>query len=215
MVFTSDNCHKYDIHKLDKNIYKYPVIKIDKKYLVHILKESSSHESNKPCIFKNISNMIVLFNDFKPLSNWIDELKTYYKYIIKNTKTKYISCILIQYIDMRSYILRLKNPLIYRKKSTIHGKGTFALEDISKGINIMKYIDQIQGNEFIYDDSYLINHSSKNPNVYLKYYNNCKCKYSMVVSKKKIKKNEELLINYLDIEKRYQCLGGIIFTSKE
>ena len=33
-----------------------------------------------------------------------------------------------------------------------------------------RYIDHIHGHPFIYDDSYLINHSSKHPNLFLKYY---------------------------------------------
>ena len=60
-------------------------------------------------ILKNISKTIVLFNDLNPISNWIDPLKNVYSNIIKNTKTKYINCILLQYTDLKNYIVRPKN----------------------------------------------------------------------------------------------------------
>ena len=142
------------------------------------------------------------------------KIKNVYSNIIKNTKTKYINCILLQYTDLKNYIVRPKNPLVYSKKSTIHGKGIFSASIIPKNTEIMRYIDHIHGHPFMYDDSYLINHSSKHANVFLKYYNRDGCNYSIVVSNRPIHKNDELLIDYLSMQDMYPWLGGITFTEK-
>jgi SET domain-containing protein len=211
--YISDECHIYNFLKLDKDIFKYPNIKIETKLLKYLTNELSS-ESEKMPILKNISKTIVLFNDLNPISNWIGPLKNVYSNIIKNTKTKYINCILLQYTDLKNYIVRPKNPLVYSKKSTIHGKGIFSSSIISKNTEIMRYIDHIHGHPFMYDDSYLINHSSKHANVFLKYYNRDGCNYSIVVSNRPIHENEELFINYLNMQDMYPWLGGITFTEK-
>jgi hypothetical protein len=210
----SDNCHTYNLKKFDRNIRKYPIIKVETSSLKYLTNQSSSIHLKKLPILKNLSNIIVLFNDFRPISNWLDPLKDIYSNIIRKTKTKYIKCILLQYTDLKDFIERPKNLLIYSKKSKIHGKGIFSAGIIPKNTEIMRYIDHIKGNPFIYDDSYLINHSSKNPNVFLKYYNRDGCNYSIVVSNKVIHKNEELLINYLSMQYMYPWMGGITFIEK-
>ena len=211
MHIVSDNCHKYNIDNLDRNIGKYPTIKVETSSLNYLIEQSSAEKSMN---LKHISGTIVLFNDLNPISNWIESLKNDYADIIRKTRTKYITCILIQYTDLKNYILRQKNPLIHAKKSTIHGKGVFSLKSIPKGTSIMRYIDHIHGMPFMYDDSYLINHSSKHPNVYLKYRNYEGCNYSYIVSNKLIHKNEELLLDYTSVSDMYPWLGGIIFEEK-
>jgi len=210
----SDSCHTYNLKKFDRNIRRYPIIKVETSSLKYLINQSSSIHPKKLPILKNINKTIVLFNDFNPISNWIDLLKNIYSNIIKNTKTKYINCILLQYTDLKNYIRRPKNPLVYSKKSTIHGKGIFSASIIPKNTEIMRYIDHIHGHPFLYDDSYLINHSSKHANVFLKYYNRDGCNYSIVVSNRPIHKNDELLIDYLSIQDMYPWLGGITFTEK-
>ena len=210
-AYLSDNCHTYDINNLDKHILKYPIIKVETKSLHHLIKQSSSDE---PTAFKHISKRIVLFNDLNPISNWIDSLKNDYANIIKKTRTKYITCIFLKYTDLYEYIIRPNNPLIHSKKSTIHGKGIFAVNTISKGTEIMRFIDHIKGMPFMYNDSYLINHSSKHPNVHLKYYNSNGCNYSIAVSNRLIHKNEEILIDYLTTTDMYPWLGEITFEEK-
>ena len=211
MIIISDSCHKYNISKLDKNIMKYPMIKVETKLLKHLTGQSSSEKSVN---FKHISTSIVLFNDLNPLSNWVDTLKNDYANIVRKTRTKYIDCYFLEYTNLKDYIIRPKNPLVYSKKSTIQGKGLFALKAIPKGTEIMRFIDQIHGNHFMYDDSYLINHSSKHPNLQFKYVHSNGCVYSVVVSNKLIHKDEELLVNYLTCEEYYPWLGGITFEEK-
>ena len=210
----SDSCHIYNLKKFDMNIIKYPIIKIETSSLKYLTNYSSQIHINKLPKLQNLSKIIVLFNDLQPISNWIDPLKDIYSNIIKNTKTKYINCILLQYTDLKDFIERPKNPLVYSKKSKIHGKGIFSASIIPKNTEIMRFIDHINGHPFIYDESYLINHSSKHPNVFLKYYNQDGCNYSIVVSNKVIQKNEELLIDYLSVQHMYPWLGGITFTEK-
>ena len=211
MYIISDSCHKYNFDKLDTNIFKYPTIKLETKSLHYLTERSSSVAASS---FKNISKTIVLFNDLKPISNWVDDLVNIYVDIIRKTRTKYITCILIQYTDLKDYIVRPKNPLTYCAKSTIQGKGVFAQKTITKGHEIMRFIDHIQGMPFMYNDSYLINHSSKHPNVSLKYVNTEGCNYSMVVSKRLIHKDEELFIDYLAMRHMYPWMGGIVFEEK-
>lgn len=115
---------------------------------------------------------------------------------------------------MKDFIERPKNQLVFSKKSKIHGKGIFSASNIPKNTEIMRYIDHIHGHPFIYDESYLINHSSKHPNVFLKYYNKDGCNYSIVVSNRIIHKNEELFIDYLSMQHMYPWLGGIVFIEK-
>jgi hypothetical protein len=105
----SDSCHIYNLKKFDKNIIKYPIIKVETQTLKYLTNESSQIYPKKLPILKNISNIIVLFNDFNPISNWISPLKYIYSNIIKNTKTKYIRCILLQYTDLKDFIERPKN----------------------------------------------------------------------------------------------------------
>ena len=133
---------------------------------------------------------------------------------MRKTRTKYIECIFLQYTDLKDYIIRPKNPLIYAAKSAIQGKGIFAKKSIPKGQEIMRFIDHIQGMPFMYNDSYLINHSSKHPNVVTKYYNTEGCNYSIVVAKRVIHKDEELVINYLSMMDMYPWMGGIVFDEK-
>ena len=91
--YISDECHIYNFLKLDKDIFKYSNIKIETKLLKYLINKLS-YEFEKMPILKNISKTIVLFNNLNPISNWIDLLKDIYSNIIKNTKTKYINCIL-------------------------------------------------------------------------------------------------------------------------
>jgi SET domain-containing protein len=211
MNLISDSCHNYDFDKLDKNIHKYPTIKVETDSLRYLSKRSSPEITPN---FKHIPYTIVLFNDLKPISNWMDCLVNNYAEIIRKTRTKYITCILIQYTDLKDYIVRPKNPIIYLSKSTIQGKGVFAQKGIPKGQGIMRFIDHVQGMPFMYHDSYLINHSSKHPNVTLKYVNSDGCNYSLVVSKRLIHKDEELFIDYLSMKHMYPWMGGIVFEEK-
>lgn len=208
----SDSCHTYDLVKLNKKINNYQIIKVETNSLKNLIYQSSSEKNL--INLKNLSKQIVIFNDLNPISNWFDFLKDYYSDIVSKTKTKYISCIFLKYTDLKDYIIRPKNKLIYSKKSKIQGKGIFIVKDIPKNTEIMRYIDTIKGNTFMYDDSYLINHSTKNDNVYLKYILSDGCNYSIVVSKRLIHKDEELLINYLSFQDNYPQLDGIEFEEK-
>ena len=218
MIILSDQDHEYNISKLNKDILNYPTIKVDKKilmnYLINIKPLTTSNinrETSKKIKEKlnNISKKIVLFNDLSPICDWIDCIKEKYINIIKKEKEKYISCILIQYIDLRKYIIKPKNKYIYIKNSKIEGKGIFALNDIPKGTEIIIFLDHIKGIHFIYDDSMFINHS-KDSNVFLKKKNNSKRNYSILISNRLIHKNEELLINYYSIYNIYPWLGNKI-----
>jgi len=193
------------------NICKYPIIKLETKSLQYLIDEVSAEKCPN---FKHLSKTIVLFNDLKPISNWVNGLVNNYAEIVRKTRTKYITCIFIQYTDLQDYILRPKNPLIYSAKSAIQGKGIFAVKAMPKGHEIMRFIDHVQGMPFMYNDSYLINHSSNHPNVRLKYVNSDGCNYSMVVSKRPIHKDEELLIDYLSMNDAYPWMGGIVFDEK-
>jgi hypothetical protein len=211
MIILNDYAHEYNLSKLNKDILNYPTIKIDKKILMNHLIDKplniNQKKSKKIKELNNISKKIVLFNDLRPISDWIDIIKENYINIIKKEKEKYISCILIQYIDLRKYIIKPKNKYIYIKKSKIQGKGIFALNDIPKGTEIMIFLDHIKGIPFIYDDSMFINHS-KDSNVFLK--KNNKRNYSILISNRLIHKNEELLINYYSIYNIYPWLGNKI-----
>ena len=211
MGFISDSCHKYNFHKLDTNIFKYPTIKVETKSLHYLIERSSPVKSSN---YKHISKTIVLFNDLKAISNWEEALVNEYAEIIRKTRTKFITCIMIQYTDLKDYIIRPKNPLIYSAKSSIQGKGTFAVKAIPKGQEIMRFIDHIQGMPFMYKDSYLVNHSSKHPNLGLKFYNSEGCNYSIAYSKRLIQKDEELLIDYFSLRDMYPWMGGITFEEK-
>jgi hypothetical protein len=211
MHIISDSCHEYNFDKLDANIFKYPKIQMETKSLKYM---SGLSSPIKTSTFKNISKIIVLFNDLRPISNWTEELVNQYADIIRKTRTKYITCIMIQYTYLSEYIIRQKNPLIYLAKSHIQGKGVFAEKNIPKGTEIMIYIDHVQGMPFMYKDSYSINHSSKNPNLSLKYHNSDGCNYSIAISKRLIHKDEELFIDYLSLRTMYPWMGGITFDEK-
>ena len=219
MIIINDYDHEYNISKLNKDILNYPTIKVDKKIIMNYLinkKSVNTSNINQKTSKKikeklnNISKKIVLFNDLSPISDWIDGIKENYIDIIKKEKEKYISCILIQYIDLKKYIIKPKNKYIYIKKSKIAGKGIFALNNIPKGTEIMIYLDNIKGIPFIYNDSMFINHS-KDSNVFIKNNNNNNgCYYSIVISNRLIHKNEELLINYYSLYNMYHWLGQTI-----
>ena len=101
---------------------------------------------------------------------------------------------------------------LFIKESSVHGKGLFTNKDIKKNEIILldvwpygnkKDLKNDFFNEIVHEIKYL-NHCKKNSNCEINLINN---KY-LLVANKDIKSNNEILIDYDKLNKKYNFIGG-------
>lgn len=216
-MYVSDNCHKYDIQVLDKHIHRFPIIKIPKTLLSFRQQQQSNEEDIKQ-VYPHLCEYIVVFNDFKPINNWIDIFYNVYAKLYKKTTGKMISVRMIQYAELKVCIVREKSPWVYTKKSTIPnaGKGLFANRNIPKDTPVCILFQHINEQTFMYDDEgYLINHSKKRKNlnhVLKRTRQGCKTVYA--VATRNIQANEELFSDYTMLKSIYPEWSHLTFIDR-
>jgi hypothetical protein len=202
---------------LDKHIHKFPIIKIPKS-LLSFSENTAISQTDLARQYPHLCETIVIFNDFKPLSNWFDLLNDVYVSKWKRGAGKMISVRMLQYTDLKICIIRERSPWVYAKKSSIPnvGKGLFATRNIPKDTVVCVLIQHINEKSFMYDDEgYLMNHSKKLKNikqVFKKTRQGCKTLFAVAI--RNIHANEELFIDYTLMKRHYPEWSELTFIDK-